>query len=96
MQSVLPSKTNFRDWIYTLVALFVLTTILVINLPHITALIQSMRGWQDLWVKLKNLGGGSSDQGEVGEEAEENDDDDDDDGIELLEQHQEVPNMGEV
>ena len=55
-----------------------------------------MRGWQDLWVKLKNLTGGNSDQDKTAEEAEENNDDDDDDGIELLEQHQEVPNMGEV
>ena len=96
MQTVLPNNINFRYWIYVLVALFVLTTVLVINLPHITALIQSMRGWQDLWVKLKILTGGNSDQDETAEEAEENNDDDDDDGIELLEQHQEVPNMGEV
>jgi hypothetical protein len=45
---------------------------------------------------LKNLTGGNSDQDKTAEEAEENNDDDDDDGIELLEQHQEVPNMGEV
>jgi len=95
MQTVLPSKTSFRDWIYTLVTLFVLTTVLVVNLPHITALIQSMRGWQDLWVKLKSLRCGSSDQDKIGEEAENNNDDDDD-GIELEEQHRGVQNMGEV
>ena len=96
MQTVLPNNINFRYWIYVLVALFVLTTVLVINVPYITALIQSMRGWPDPWVKFKNLRRGSSHQDEMGEEAEENNDDDDDDGIELLEQHQEVPNMGEV
>jgi hypothetical protein len=96
MQSVLPRKTNFRDWVYTLVALFILTTILIIELPRITALIQSMRGWQDVWVKLKNIRGGSSDHDEPEEEAEENNDDDDDNGIELMEQHHEVQNMGEV
>jgi hypothetical protein len=96
MQTVLPSKTNFRDWIYTLVALFVLTTALVINLPHITVVLHSMPGWHDLWVRLKNLRRGGGHQDEMGEEAEENNNaNGDGDGIELGEHHG-VQNIGEV
>jgi hypothetical protein len=61
MQSVLPSNINIKYWAYTLVGLFLMTTILVINLPHITTFIQFLRGWQDwywgrLWDVVRSRG----------------------------------------
>jgi hypothetical protein len=59
MQSVLPTNVNIKYWGYTLLGLFLITTILVINLPHITTFLQFLRGWQDwywrrLWDKVWN------------------------------------------
>jgi len=37
MQGVLPKSASLRDWGLTLLALFLITSILVLNLPRITA-----------------------------------------------------------
>jgi hypothetical protein len=50
MQSVLPTNVNIKYWGYTLLGLFLTTTILVINLPHITTFLQFLRGWQDWYL----------------------------------------------
>jgi hypothetical protein len=75
MQSVLPTSVNLKYWIYTLVGLFVITTLLVINLPHITKFIQFLRGWQDwywgwLWEVIRN----KRRQGPGDEEQEDSED----------------------
>ena len=59
MQSVLPTNVNIKYWGYTLLGLFLITTLLVINLPHITTFLQFLRGWQDrhwrrLWDQVWN------------------------------------------
>lgn len=59
MQSVLPTNVNITYWAFTLVGLFLLTALLVINIPHITTFLQFLRGWQDeywrrLWDKVWN------------------------------------------
>jgi hypothetical protein len=55
MQSVLPANVNIKYWGYTLLGLFLMTTILVINLPHITTFLQFLRGWQDgYWRRLSD------------------------------------------
>jgi hypothetical protein len=50
--SVLPSDARLRDWIYTLIALFLLTFIIVINLSHIRKWGEGFRIWQD-WIFSK-------------------------------------------
>jgi hypothetical protein len=50
--SVLPSDARLRDWIYTLIALFILTFIIVINLSHIRKWGEGFRIWQD-WIFSK-------------------------------------------
>ena len=53
MQSVLPTNVNIKYWAYTLLGLFLITTILIINLSHITTFLQFLRGWQDRhWRRL--------------------------------------------
>jgi hypothetical protein len=60
MQSVLPTNVVLKYWIYTLVGLFLITTVLVINLPHITKFFQFLRDWQHwywgwLWEVVRNM-----------------------------------------
>jgi hypothetical protein len=45
--SVLPSNAKLRDWVYTLIALFIITFVIVINLSHIRRLGEGFRIWQD-------------------------------------------------
>jgi hypothetical protein len=47
MQGVLPNSANLRDWGLTLLALFLITSILVLNLPRITAFGGIVRSWQE-------------------------------------------------
>lgn len=59
MPSVLRANVNITYWAFTLLGLFLLTTLLVINIPHITTFLQFLRGWQDwywrqLWDKVWN------------------------------------------
>jgi hypothetical protein len=76
MQSVLPSSINIKYWAYTLIGLFLMTTILVINLPHITTFIQFLRGWQDwywgrLWDVVRNRGRVTPEEEEEEESGDE-------------------------
>jgi hypothetical protein len=47
MQGVLPNSAGLRDWGLTLFALFLITSILVLNLPRITAFGGIVRTWQE-------------------------------------------------
>jgi hypothetical protein len=76
MQSVLPTNINIKYWAYTLVGLFLATAILVINLPHMTALIQFLRGWSDwywgwLWDFVRNRGRQKPEEEEGDESGDE-------------------------
>jgi hypothetical protein len=53
MQSVLPTNVDIKYWGFTVLVLFLITTLLVINLPHITTFLQFLRDWQDrYWRQL--------------------------------------------
>jgi hypothetical protein len=83
MQSVLPTNVNIKYWAYTLVGLFLITTILVINLPYITTFLQFLRGWQDrhwrrLWDMVRNRN-----QAALEEEDEESGDESGDEEFEM-------------
>ena len=59
MQSVLPTNVNIKYWGFTVLVLFLITTLLVINLPYIATFLQILRGWQDwywrrLWDRVWN------------------------------------------
>jgi hypothetical protein len=48
MQGILPGTAKLRDWGYTLLGLFIVTIILVLNLPRITGFGGVViRAWQE-------------------------------------------------
>jgi hypothetical protein len=72
------------DFIYTLICLFVLTTLLVINLPYITTFVQSIGEWKNWssasvkrFIEEKGLKRGAVEDGDSTDAVEE--------GIELRE-----------
>lgn len=57
MQSILPSDAKFKDWIYTLVALFLSTlfVLVVLNLSNLTHLVRWIgRGLKDIWTWIRS------------------------------------------
>jgi hypothetical protein len=88
MQSVLPLNISIKYWVYTLVGLFVMTTLLVINLPNIMTLVQFLRGLQSLyWGRLRDVVRNRS-------REEENEDEEDESGDESNDEEFEMEELG--
>lgn len=56
MQNPIFSESKLKDWIATLVALFVITIFLVLNLPHLAILVPPVKVWNDrMWSILYRI-----------------------------------------